>query len=326
MSPVLPIRRHLIASNTVFHWDVFDSSSTQVFPPGDTNGDKHRSIVWEPGGLYASTKKVYMRKVLRFRINSSGRTFNFHNHPYDAPDGYEQTGPDGTYTSGVSAVACDWYQGQTQNSGLGPVTGYLLVLQPQERGSSRGSPYGNNRHWQILSESECVSARSSGQLIVMCMELTMGFANSTPKGAVKIWVNGEATPRINIVGVNTQWLNQGAYTLWEGGYDSSVFDYNVEVDHVAAQLGRTPAECIADSPAFFDEWGGSTITGSGVNSSSQVGTYDTSLAFTPAEWNVGGGGGGTPPPTGLEQVGPWSLTTQWQAGGSGRRMLTGVGN
>lgn len=322
--PTLAVRRHLIAANTIFHWDVFDSSQTETFPTGSTNGDKHRSIRWETGGLYAATRKVYFRKVVRFVQNSPGRFFNFHNQPADAPDGYVQTGLDGTYTSGVSAFAFDWYEGQTYAlPGGGTIDGVVVVFQPQERGPTKGSAHGTRKHWQLMSEAEAQTARSAGTFVTFVGEATMNFSNGTPQGAFKCWVKGEANPRVNITSVNPVWLNQGIYTVWEGAYDSSVFDAAVQVDHVASQFGTSIANCLADTPAFYTQWGGTQIdTSDNINSSSQVGTYNTDNIVVPADW--GGSGEGLP-----ENTGGWTTAVQWtvSAPGSARirhKKLLGV--
>lgn len=300
--PTLIIRREQVPANDVSHafWDVYDSPNRETFVPGTTNGDAHSTLRWEsspsPAGIYAATKKVYIRKRLRLVQGSPGRIFNFHSHPQDAPGGYDgQVLIDGATTSGVSAIALDYKAGYTEtntNGGAAGVDGIRLNLRSQARGSNAGSPYGNRESWSIFRQSECTAAQNASAWITWCMEITFGFANSTPKGAVKIWVNGETTPRVDLVGVNTIYRDQGMFTVWEGLYDNNAFSSLAIIDHVPYQCGRTPAECIADTPVLYTSWS-ATQTGTGGNGTgSTTGSVDSDTLFVPEEWGVTGGGGG----------------------------------
>lgn len=300
----LDVRRHTIAAGVLAHWDAFNSARREVYPVGQTAGDKQSVLRWESGGLYATTKKAYLRKAFRFVTGSPGRLWNFHSAPADAPDGWNQQGIDGSYVSLVSAVAIDWKEGASYADPAGAQSGMVLVLEPNERGSSRGSPYGNRTHWPILSDAECIAARTSGALITVTMELTWGFPDSVPPGAAKVWVNSENTPRVDVSGVATQWLNQGLQTVWEGGYAYPGFTSQCVIDHVAYQTGRTAAECLADAPTFNQQWTEAATSSNA--SSTQTGTLDSNTLFAPLAWSS--------PTTSLpEGNGAWTPAVQWAA-------------
>lgn len=273
MGVTVPIFRHRLLPGTgdsaghIFSWVVCDSPTTEVYPAGDANGDKHRTIRWEPGGKYAERHETWVRRWARVVKGSPARFLNFHIQPADAPDGWSQKGVDGSYTTGVSPVALDWKEGAVEEG----QSGLLLTVQPNERGRYKGSPHGDRTHWSAISEAEMKALRAAGEGFLTELRIVWGLADENPAGAVTLWrydAEGRRieTPVFDVQKVNTRWLNQGMVTLWEGGgYWNVGLGVEVVTEAAPAQVGRTREEMLADVPKLYDHWGTGTME--------QIGTY-----------------------------------------------------
>jgi len=238
-----------------FHWMVCDSSMSETYPAGQSNGDKHRTIRWGEAGtpLYAGrvTRHLHSFRIMK---GSPGRMFNHHNQPADPGFGW------GSGYRAVSPYAIDWYQGQSYPGGA---SGLVVVCQPT------GDQLQLVKHFQLLSDAEMVALR--GQWVDLAVEVTWGRRGEPVAGAVKAWAQGN--PKVNVANIHTHWdLGQSMLTMWEGSYWSSGAPAEVQVDIVPTRLGRTWAEAIADRPTVYSQWGSVSTTGGGPATGEKVGT------------------------------------------------------
>jgi hypothetical protein len=221
-----------------YSWVVHDSDGTEVYPRGASNGDKHGTIRWEPGGLYAGSQKTYM--VLGFRVvsGSPGRMFDGHTHPADAP--WEWTPPG---SNGVAPFAIDWFRGSGR--------GLEYVAEPNNRPTGTAT-----YHFRILTDEE-MDARA-GQWIWLWVEIVWGRRDRPVKGAARVWLGGEDRPRVDVSGINTHWPEEGMVTFWAGNYWNNGAPKLSVTDVAAPRFGRTAKEAYEDSPTAYSRWGDGT--------------------------------------------------------------------
>jgi hypothetical protein len=244
---------------TVHHMcSVWDTENTEIYPPGiEQNGDKHGTIRWEPGGLYAGSRKTYMLVGHRVISGSPGRMTAGHNQPADSPYGWTPlTAPNGE-PNGVSPVAVDWFEPNP--------FGYSATIEPEN--AHAGSGGSGNYHYQLFTDEQTEARR--GQWVWLWMEIVWGRKDgSTPgPGSLKIWVAGEDTPRVNKPNINTHWYGQGMLTFWEctywfGGTGQGMTE-DVIVQTAGPRFGHTPQEAYNDDPVMHKKpWPGDSGLGS----------------------------------------------------------------
>lgn len=264
-----------------------ENSYAFCYPKGkgdNTNPSRNdRSIAWSSGKQY--TGRVACVHHF-FRINQGqtpGRLLNFHTDSLEG--GWAPAG------SAVSSIAFDWKNGSTFSDAPG-VNGLVLVL---EANSVNGQ-----YHFQVLSDAEMVSRM--GQWIHLYIEIGL---QETSTGYVKVWVDGEATPRVDLTNVRTVWTNQTGVLLWAGIYNSAGISSTHEVDCILPQAGWDWPTCLADgiSTSIVEL----TVDGSysKSNPSTPTHTHTTFTAPDDSTWPIpaalggsgggGGGGGGTVP-------------------------------
>jgi Bacterial Ig domain len=244
---LLPFTRHTLDPGERDSWVVHDSSGTEIYPPGQANGDKHGTIRWEPGGKYASTRKTYL--ILGFRpvSGSPGRMFDFHTHPSDAPYGWTPPQyPGGPAGPGVAPVAIDWFKGSGR--------GLEVVTEPNDW------PSGDGRyHFRILSDSEMASRMNT--MVWLWMEITWGRAdgyNSPGPGRVRVWLAGENVPRVDTGNINTHWPDEGMVTFWTGTYWNQGAPERQITEIVGPRAGLTPRAAYEDNVSAYRQdvfWG-----------------------------------------------------------------------
>jgi Bacterial Ig domain len=251
---LLPFTRHTLDPGERDSWVVHDSGGTEIYPPGGTNGDKHGTIRWEPGGKYATTRRTY--HVLGFRVTSGspGRMFDWHTHPGDGPYGWTPPAYPGGAPTGVAPAAIDWFRGSGR--------GLEFVAEPNDWPSGTG-PY----HFRIFSDQE-MDARL-GQMVWLWVEITWGridgAAPATGPGRVRVWVAGEGTPHVDTGSINTHYPGQGMVTFWTGTYWTNGAPSRSVVDIAAPRVGLTPQGAYQDNPLVYPDQSGSW--GNGVHGS-----------------------------------------------------------
>jgi hypothetical protein len=206
-----------------------DSPTTQVWPGGSSR-DKHRIIRWASDGIYSS-RKTYAVFGFRLVEGVPGRMYDFHTQPNDVGGWAPPCNP---YR--IAPLAIDYW-------GVHSEWGLIAVAQPEESGCTGGS---GKYHFEILSQSEIEARR--GQWVWLWAEITWGRRDIGTKGALKVWVAGEDTPRVNVSGINTHWPDEEMVTFWEGQYDSTGADRTNVVEIAATRFGRTPQEAFEDRP------------------------------------------------------------------------------
>lgn len=227
----LPTRIVTVPTGSQAYWLVHDSETTEIMPDGQSR-DKHRTLRWSPGGKYEARRMV---ALLGFKLISGypGRAFDWHTSPADPGGGWTPPGN----PSGVAPLAIDyWGPNFVSTSGA---TGLMLVAQPQ-------NVDGATFHYQILSAAE-MEARK-GTWVWVWVD---GVWARRPAGALKAWVAGEDTPRVNVSGIHTHWDTETMVTFWEGAYDSGLMDSRCDIEIAATRFGRTPQECYEDEPVFY---------------------------------------------------------------------------
>jgi hypothetical protein len=224
---------------------VWDTDHTEAYPVGATNGDKHGTIRWEPGGLYGVTRKTYMLLGHRVIRGTPGRMTAGHNQPADAPYGWTPLTappPDGQ-GNGVSPFAIDWFGNSAHR-------GYTVTVEPELAWSGSGGS--GNYHYRLFTEDEAEARR--GEWTWLWVEIVWGRkdGSTTQPGSLRIWVAGEDTPRVNAPNINTHWYGQGMLTFWEctywfGGTAQGMTENSV-VEVAGPRFGRTPQEAYHDNP------------------------------------------------------------------------------
>jgi hypothetical protein len=242
---------------------VWDTDHTEVYPFGATNGDKHGTIRWEPGGRYAATRKTYMLLGHRVISGTPGRMTDGHNLPADEPYGWTPltAPPPQGQANGVSPFAIDWFAGPGHR-------GYEAVVEPEIAWSGSGGS--GNYHYRLFTEAEAEARR--GQWIWLWVEIVWGRkdGSTTRPGSLRIWVAGEDAPRVNVPNINTHWYGQGMLTFWEcsywyGGTEHGMTQNSV-VEVAGPRFGRTPQEAYNDNPRLHTQspnpWQGDSGMGS----------------------------------------------------------------
>ena len=262
----LPTSRTTLATGDFAIFTAHDSPTTQVVGDGGAI-DKHRVIRWASDGVY-SERRTYAVFGFRLDTGAPGRMYDWHTQPNDV-GGWTPPCSGG----GVAPLAIDYW---------GDARGLHAVAEPENSGCSGGS---GNYHFQILSQSEAEARR--GQWIWLWADITWGRRDLGTKGALKIWVAGEDSPRVNVSGINTHWPGQQMVTFWEGAYYSSLSPRTNIVEIAATRFGRTPQEAYEDSPSLW----GNYATNAPNSSSVQIGSRSSSEAAVPGalQW-------GSPPP------------------------------
>ena len=176
-----------------------------------------RTIAWSSGRMYAGRVLWVVYSVKPIAGAYPGNLLNFHNHPNFG--GWE---PDNS--TGVSPIRLAWF-----NSGL------QLFL------NAEGARSGNYNPRQVLTNSEMLAFRNSGTWLDLVMKIDI---YDYPNGRIKVWVQGENTPRLDTGGVRTYWPSQTAYTLWNGIYmpDGTCVPETTTIQEVIPRLGRTLQE------------------------------------------------------------------------------------
>jgi hypothetical protein len=161
--------------------------------------------------------------------------YNWHTQPNDV-GGWTPPCSSG----GVSPLAIDYY---------GDSRGLVLVAEPEGGGCSAGR---GNYRFPIFSQAEIEARR--GQWVWLWAEITWGRRDLATKGALKVWVAGEARPRVNVSGINTHWPQQQMVTFWEGTYHCSTCSGHSETHELqvaSTRFGRSPQEAYEDSPVLY---------------------------------------------------------------------------
>lgn len=233
-----PGSQQTLRAGEKYSWVVHDSDGTEVYPVGASNLDKHGTIRWESGGRYEGSQKTYM--VLGFRVvsGSPGRMFDGHTHPADEPSGWIPPG-----SNGVAPFAIDWFRGSGR--------GLEYVAEPNDEPTGKGT-----YHFPILTDSE-MDART-GQWIWLWVEITWGRRDLPVKGAVRIWIDSEDRPRVDVSGINTHWAEEGMVTFWAGTYWNYGAPKLSVIDVAPPRFGHTPEEAYEDSPSAYSRWGDGT--------------------------------------------------------------------
>ena len=227
-------RSIMLPSGATGYWLVHDSSTTQIVDDGVARSN-HRIIRWGPDGLYAQTRRTYAVFGFKLVKGSPGRMYNWHTTPSDV-GGWTPRCSGG----GVSPLAIDYW---------GDSRGLVLVAEPEDNGCSGGS---GKYHFPILSHAETEARR--GQWVWLWAEITWGRRDLGTKGALKVWVAGEARPRVNVSGINTHWPRQEMVTFWEGQYHCETCSGRSETHQVeitSTRFGRTPEEAYGDVPRLY---------------------------------------------------------------------------
>ena len=228
----LPTRAVTLPPGGHRYWLMHNSSTTQVV--GDEAPDQHRVIRWGAGGLYASTRRTYAVFGFKLLQGSPGRMYNWHTQPNDV-GGWTPPCAGG----GVSPLAIDYWDDSR---------GLMMVAEPEDDGCSGGS---GSYHFPILSQSETEARR--GQWVWLWAEITWGRRDLATKGALKVWVAGQDTPRVNVSGINTHWPQEEMVTFWEGEYHCSTCSGQSDthaVEIAATRFGRSPQEAYDDAPVL----------------------------------------------------------------------------
>lgn len=255
-----------------FVWAQSTSATTQIIGPA------YRTIGWGPGDNFQG-RKVWVLWRYRPHIGRiPGRVLNFHNHA-QGPTWW----PDGNTSHGVSTVAIDWKGDNTHDGGK---SGLMLSLEAHD----------GEAKWVLASVAEmdaCIA--NTNTWLDTIWEINV---QETATGYVRIWVNGENTPRVNAQNVKTCWVNQTRWMLYEGMYDSGSTASDHSGDYVPARIGRTFSEAVKDG--YPTSVGGTPIT-TDVDFYSSGYTHETLTPFDLDTFRVpaslggtGGGGGGTP--------------------------------
>ena len=277
----LVTRAVTLPSGATAYWLVHDSSTTQIL--AGSGRDKHRVIRWGSGGLYADTRRTYA--VFGFKLNTGapGRMYDFHTQPNDA-GGWNP--PCSAY---VAPVAID-YKGDSR--------GLRIVAQPEDTGCAGTPPPGyvqgsGTFHFQVFSQAETEARR--GQWVWLWAEITWGRRDLSTKGALKVWVAGESTPRVDVSGINTHWPGMNQVTYWEGAYHSSGSPGTNAVEIAATRFGRSAREAYEDVPALY----AAEPAGTSGGSSTQVGSRGSGEAAIPSslQWQGAPAPAPAPAPT-----------------------------
>ncbi len=260
-----------------FCWTQGQSPTTQSL----SNGNFPRCICWGPGDRYKPGDTVYVAKHWKpVQGVSPGRLLNF--HTCEPRGGYEQ--PDNP--KGVSPLAGDWFS-----------TGPDVEGDPGFRLGWEEAPYPH--HYPLVPLVKVAEQMAPDKYgFDTAWEITLGRP-----GRVKVYVDGVLVQ--DRVG-NTYWDGQLGYWLIEGMYRWDGMTEITTVEHVLAQVGRTPAECISDRPTLASVYG--SVKGTRPNwSKVVVGTFDYAAFRYPASW--GAPTPPTPPSVHAELTVAWG---EWQ--------------
>jgi hypothetical protein len=242
-SPAVRVHRHTLPPGQVASWRAFDTTHTEIYPRINNGApDKHATIRWERGGKYAGRRETFMLLGFRLVRGAPHRMFNGHNHPGDAPHGWTPPRCVGGPPTGISPFAID-YQGDSR--------GLHYTAEPQACG-------GRRYHFRILSRAAMEARR--GRWVWLWVDIVWGRRAGPRPGSVKIWVAGEARPRVNVRRINTHYPGQGMVTFWSGTYWPSEAPRTAVVDVAAPHFGRTPREAYWDRVRRAFRWGdGSSV-------------------------------------------------------------------
>jgi hypothetical protein len=225
----LATRSVMLPGGATAYWLAHDSPTTQIVGDGAAR-DKHRVIRWGSGGLYAGTRRTYALFGFRLVQGAPGRMYDWHTQPNDA----------GGWTPpcsfAVAPLAIDYW---------GDSKGLIVVAQPEDVGCSGGS---GKFHFQILSQAEIEARR--GKWVWLWAEITWGRRDLPGRGAVKVWVAGEDSPRVDVSGINTHWPGENQVTFWEGAYWSTGSP-GTSLEIAATRFGRSPKEAFEDVPSLY---------------------------------------------------------------------------
>lgn len=266
--PVLELNLPVATPGQVPHHvcSVWDTPNVETYPtePPPQNVDKHCSLRWEPGGIYETTKRIYIIQGRKVITGHPGRMAAGHNHPGDAPYGWTPYSASPSYggeTSGVSNPAFDWF-------GTGGQPTWQLTCEPENAWTGSGGS--GDYHWQVMDYNEAESHRNSW--VWIWTEWTWGRNQSVPDpgatntGSARVWIAGEDTPRIDKSNVNTHWWGQGMVTYWECTYWFSGTAQGMTEDSVVQvagpRFGSTPQEAYEDNPVLHAAWQGESALGS----------------------------------------------------------------
>jgi Bacterial Ig domain/Fibronectin type III domain len=230
-------------------FSVWDTNHTEVYPSGATNGDKHGTIRWEPGGHYGAGQKTYMLLGHRVIEGSPGRMQEGHTQPADAPYGWTPLAFPGGPPTGVAPFSVDWFKGSGR--------GFEVVVEPNDFPAGTGT-----YHFRLFTDAEMEARR--GQWIWLWVEIVWGRGDdSAPRqGSLRVWVAGEDSPRINVSGIKTHWFGEGMVTFWEATYWFGGNSQRSVVEHAGPRFGRTPQEAYEDNPRLYSAWTGDSGRGS----------------------------------------------------------------
>ncbi len=204
-------------------WALGQTSRTQLW----SNGSR-LTVAWQSSSDLYWGREVWTLWQWKPVVGDQfGRILNFHNHP--ALGGWEPEG------SGVSAVALDWKNGSSWDG----VSGLVVAL---EANGAFGP-----KHAQIMTDAEILNLQANDLWMYLVMQLGI---SSTGTGYVRIGVQGEASPRVNITNAKTAWTNQTGYALWEGMYNSDGYSITHEADSTYTRNGRTLSEALDDQIAY----------------------------------------------------------------------------
>lgn len=251
----VPVTRHEITPNQASFgasWQTHLSDAAQRIPAGTNDEAKVRTIAWRgPTDLYAG-RVLFVRFARRFIEGSPQRTLNFHIAPndqgYPRKDGnsaWEAYTADGRKVNGVSSLGVDWVAGQVYADE--PRGGLVVTLQSEADERRRKS------HFTIIDDAACKALRDKGDAVTVEMEIGIGRVDVPTSGYVKAKLAGETALRVDTGPVNTTWFGQTLWLLWEGAYWSSGLEGRCALETMAAQLGRTRDEMLADTPARFGD-------------------------------------------------------------------------
>jgi hypothetical protein len=238
--PAPPVRvdRHTLQPGQVASWMAFDTTHTEIYPRINNGApDKHATIRWERGGKYAGKRETFMLLGFRLVRGAPHRMFNGHNHPGDAPHGWSPPACTGGSPTWTSPFAID-YQGDSR--------GLHYTAEPQACG-------GRQYHFRILSRAGMEARR--GRWVWLWVDIVWGRRTGPRPGSVKIWVAGEARPRVNARRINTHYPGQGMVTFWSGTYwPGGGAPTRAVVDVAVPHFGSTPLGAYRDRRRSAFRW------------------------------------------------------------------------
>jgi hypothetical protein len=237
-APVVRVDRHTIRPGQDASWMAFDTTRTEIYPRINNGApDKHATIRWERGGKYAGNRETFMLLGFRLVRGAPHRMFNGHNHPGDAPYGWTPPACSGGPRTGISPFAID-YQGDWR--------GLHYTAEPQACGRRK-------YHFRILSRAGMEARR--GRWVWLWVDIVWGRRSGPRPGSVKIWVAGEARPRVNVRRINTHYPGQGMVTFWSGTYWPGGAPTRAVVDIAVPHFGHTPLQAYRDRRRSAFRWG-----------------------------------------------------------------------